>query len=439
MLKYDRRKLIREGDRSSEFKLMLFELSIGGHYPGYIKHLIRYWCEHKFSGSLDIVVQPGFLTRNPDVVALASDYAVDNVNFIAIAPEEAAKLSSLTSSLSRARRAFDEWHLIYKYAEKLEPDHCLIMYFDTRQYPLALNARLPCSFSSIYFRPTFHYDRFIDRQTSWGERLQQWREKLLLSRILQHRQLHTLFCLDPFVVKDLERLNCQVKSVFLPDPVYTYDSYHPEPEALGSRLGIDPKRRVFLLFGGLNERKGICQLLEATTLLSQDLGRQLTILLIGPMPVTPENRLKIDNYITQITHSQQIQIIAEERFIPDCEIQSYFQLADVVLAPYQRHVGMSAILVRAAAAQKPVLASDYGLMGEITRRHQLGLTVDSTLPQEIARGLTKFLLNSPAEFGDRYQMQRFAEQNTAEKFAATIFQNLPVNSYRRINNESPSR
>lgn len=436
MLKCDQTKLILEHDHNSKFKLMLFELSIGGHYPGYIQHLIQYWCQQKFPGSLDIVVQPGFLTRNPDVVGVSSDYGVDNVNFVAISPAEAIKLNSLSSGLSRARRAFDEWHLIYQYAQKLQPDHCLIMYFDTRQYPLALNAKLPCSFSSIYFRPTFHYDRLIKSAINWGERLQQWREKLLVSRILQHRQLKTLFCLDPFVVDDLEQFNCEVKLVFLPDPVCSYDSYQPQPEALRNRLGIDPQRRVFLLFGGLNERKGICQLLEALTLLNQDLGSQLAILLIGPMPVTPKNRLKINNYIDQVTHFQKIQIITEERFIPDRQIQSYFQLADVILAPYQRHVGMSAILVRAATAQKPVLASDYGLMGEMTRRYQLGLAVDSTIPQEIARGLTQFLLQSPTKFGDHFQMQCFAEQNTAEKFATTVFQNLPTNSYQMIDNES---
>ena len=408
-----------------EFKLMLFELAWGGHYPGYIMHLVRYWCETNLVGSLDIVVIPEFLEKHTDVVDLAATYGVNNVNFIAISPEELESLSPRNSGFNRARRSFEEWSLIDKYAKKLKPEHCLIMFFDTRTYPLALHTQLPCPFSSIYFRPTFHYDSFVSRVINWRERLQQWRERFLMSRIMQHRQLQTLFCLDPFVVEHLDRFNGKVKSVYLPDPVFTYDSYEPEPEALRNSLGIEPNRQVYLLFGGLSARKGILQLLEAITLLTCDLSQKLCILLVGPMGFDlPQNKLKMDHYVAQITRHQDVQIVVEDRFVPDREIQSYFQMADVILAPHQCHVGMSANLVRAAAAQKPIMSSDYGLMGEVARHYQLGLTVDSTVPSEIAKGLTQLLLKSPAQFGDRSWMQRFAQQNTSEKFAATIFQNL---------------
>lgn len=424
MLEYDGKKLILEQNLNQEFKLMLFDLAIGGHYPGYIQHLVRYWCQHNLAGSLDIVVLPEFFTEHSDVIDVVSSYKTHNVNYISISPQEVENLSPRDSALSRARRSFEEWKLIYKYAEKLKPEHCLIMFFDTRQYPLALHNKLPCPFSSIYFRPTFHYDSFIECQTSWGERLQQWREKFFMSRIMRHRQLKTLFCLDPFVVKHLAQFKGNVKSVFLPDPVHTYDSYQPAPEALKSSLGIAPNRQIFLLFGGLARRKGIFQLLEALTLLNVELCQKLCILLVGPMGYNPHDKLKMEQYISQITYTQSIQIIVEDRFVPDREIQSYYQMADVILALYQRHVGMSATLVRAAVAQKPVLSSDYGLMGEIAHRYRLGLTVDATKPPEIAQALTQLVLEFPSEQFDPSKMKSFAEQNSAEKFATTIFQNL---------------
>jgi glycosyltransferase involved in cell wall biosynthesis len=99
-------------------------------------------------------------------------------------------------------------------------------------------------------------------------------------------------------------------------------------------------------------------------------------------------------------------------------------MADVILAPYQRHVGMSGILLLAAAAQKPVLSSNYGLMGEIVRRYELGLTVDSTEPKEIAKGLTRFLVEDSDKLCDRAKMKSFAEQNSAEEFARVIFEHL---------------
>jgi glycosyltransferase involved in cell wall biosynthesis len=94
------------------------------------------------------------------------------------------------------------------------------------------------------------------------------------------------------------------------------------------------------------------------------------------------------------------------------------------LAPYQRHVGMSGILLLAAAAGKPVLSSDYGLMGELVRRYGLGITVDSTVPSEIAKGLMRCLTEPATVLVDLDRMESFAEQHSAERYAKTIFEQL---------------
>ncbi|MGB7520912.1 MAG: glycosyltransferase, partial [Spirulinaceae cyanobacterium] len=117
-------------------------------------------------------------------------------------------------------------------------------------------------------------------------------------------------------------------------------------------------------------------------------------------------------------------IVKREQFIQDEEIQPYFQLADVILAPYQRHIGMSAILVRAAAAQKLVLSCNYGLMGEMVKRYELGTTVDASSPGEIAKGITQFLQQPEEKIGNLSSIKSFAQINTAENFAKTIFNNL---------------
>lgn len=62
-------------------------------------------------------------------------------------------------------------------------------------------------------------------------------------------------------------------------------------------------------------------------------------------------------------------------------------------------------------------------MGEMVKRYQLGLGVDSTIPSEIAQGLTRFLTDATS-LGDRTSMKQFAEQNTAEEYAKVIFQHV---------------
>jgi hypothetical protein len=69
-----------------------------------------------------------------------------------------------------------------------------------------------------------------------------------------------------------------------------------------------------------------------------------------------------------------------------------------------------------------VLCSDYGLMGEMVRRHELGLTVDSTRPEEIAGVLTQFLqISDPADLCNPKTMINFVKQNSAKEFARVIF------------------
>ncbi|MEM8718412.1 MAG: glycosyltransferase [Cyanobacteria bacterium P01_G01_bin.39] len=410
-------------------RILIFELSVGGHYPEYIAHLVSFWCEHKLSGCLNIVVVPEFFQRHRDVVAIAELNQADNVKFMPLTPTERSGLKSYGSAIKRNLRAWQEFNLINKYARKLQASHVFLPYLDTRMLPLALGRSLPCPFSGIYFRPTFHYPSFDSGNLSWKERLQHIREKVILSRVLRQKQLKTLYSLDPLAVEQINRLAQVPKAKPSADPVQTYPDSDVNLAALKSKLGIDPSRQVHLLFGNLNKRKGLEQVLTAIALMRTKTVQKLCLLLVGSM--SEENYRKFQLQKTQLTKSQPVEIIDHNQYVPEPDIQNYFALADVILAPYQRHVGMSGILNRAAVARKPVLSTDYGLMGEITRRYQLGLTVDSSNPQQIAQGLSKFLETSTSQDCSHPKMAAFASQNSVTKFTTTIFQDLGFTSWQK--------
>lgn len=406
-------------------QLVIFELGYGGHYASYIRHLAEYWCDRELIGHLHIVVSPSFVKHHPDVTAIAFRCKEKNLSFVTITQEEEAKLISRKTSIHRAIRSFQEWKLLRQYATLLKASHCLLLYLDSFQAAIASGAKLPCSFSGIYFRPTFHYDSFAGYVPSWKNRLQQWREKsVILPRVMHHPKLQNLFCLDPFAVDRIDKLTSQAKAIHLPDPVPI--GKLPNPQVLKTfrdSLEIEGDRQAFLLFGALyDRRKGINEVLEAIERLPPHLCEKLCLLLVGQIFLNDNSPLK--RGIEELLQSHPVQIIVRDEFIPEEEIQLYFQSADVILAPYQRHVGMSGIAVLAAAAQKPLLISNFGLMGELARRWQLGLTVDSIDPAEIAKGLTQFLEKDSDKLCDRAQMKAFAEQNSAESFANVIFQHL---------------
>ncbi|AFZ35029.1 glycosyl transferase group 1 [Stanieria cyanosphaera PCC 7437] len=400
-------------------RLLLFELNPGGHHPGYLQHLIKYWCAQQFPGHLDVLISREFADKHPQIVSLGNNHS--RVTFVQITPEEQNQLfnsEQLEHSFSgRIKRAFQEYQILSRYTKVLGTTHCFLMYLDTILLRLAISSKLPCRFSCIYFRPIFHYANFPSYSSEDREWLWRWRDRVCLPRLLNSSYLDTLFCLDSVVIEELNRMSKSPKAIHLPDPVQIYNHPASEIEQLKNSLAIEPGRKVFLLFGALSERKGLFKLLEAITTLTPELSQQLCLLLVGP--ITPRDQASLEAHLTKLPNF--VQIIRIDRFIPDEEIQPYFQISDVILAPYQRHIGMSAILVRAATAQKPVLASHFGLMGEITRRYQLGLAVDSTIPAQIAEGLCRFLQTSPEALCNRSQMNQFAQINQAELFAEKIF------------------
>lgn len=403
--------------------LLVFDLSIWGHHPNYIRHLIRYWHTQTRFKTLSIVVSPRFLTEHADVVEFAEQQSNPKIRCIAITHAQESALKSRKKSIGRNLRNFQEWKLFCDYARKLQVSHGLIMYLDTYFLSIAWWLKPPCSFSGIYFRPTLHYPQLgVQPAVSWRQSLNLSRENLILNKVLQNSQLATLFCLDPLAVMALQQRPSQARIIHLPDPV----EFVPPPSAvctLKDDLGIEAERTVFLLFGAIDGRKGIHQVLDAIQKLSFDWGKQLCLLLVGQSKIQQQ----LETRITQITATKPVQIIQNYQFVSEEEVWAYFRMSDVILATYQKHVGMSGILLLAAATQKPVLSTDFGLMGAMVKQHQLGLSIDSTQPEQISEGMMKLIGASRNDFYNPEKMRIWAQQNSAENFAQTIFAGITNN------------
>jgi glycosyltransferase involved in cell wall biosynthesis len=431
---------IEECDRPSPGSVMIFDLEVHSFHPTYIQYIIRHWHFYDRVNSLTIVVSPEFLALHTDVVELVNRAGYKNIQFMAIAPPVAAQIQASKPAGGSLLRAFQEWRILCEYAQKIQASHCLVLDFDRYQIPLLMGQisgqKPPCPISGIYLRPSFHYPHVLSGHWNWQERLQQWHERILLRKVLRHPQLHTLFNLDPWVGKYVDRFTAARKSkaktgakpapktVALANPVQITTVAPGQVRQLRQRLAIESGRQVFLLFGTLHDRKGIYQLLAAIALLPEELSQKICLVLAGQARL--EDQVQLLCQIELLLNHSAAQIISHYEFIPEAEVSLYFQLADVILAPHQKPIGMSGLLSWAAAAQKPVLSSNYGLIGELVRRYRLGLTVDSSQPSAIADGLAQFLRSSPLSLGDPQQMQWFALQNSAENFARTLCQNIMI-------------
>ncbi|MBE9028905.1 glycosyltransferase [filamentous cyanobacterium LEGE 11480] len=392
---------------------MLFDLMTGGHHAFYIKHIVHHWMAIERQENLYILVAPEFFSKHADVVESA--VASENIYFVAVSPTEMATISNRQNLL---KSMFQEWKIYCQYARKFQITHALLMYYDLFQMPIALGGKSPCDFSGIYFRPTFHYPTFDNYQFSLSDYVRQLRQKLLLGLVLRNPRLKTLFSLDPFAVKHMKRLRGRARVAHLPDPMELHQVEQSEIVRVQQSLAIEPDRQIFLLFGSLHERKGVQQVLDAMCLLPPEPAKKVCLVFVGK--ITSSNPDAILHQIAMIRQTTAVQIVVRDHFVPDQDVQTYFQLADFILAPYQRHVGMSGIVLQAAAARKPVLASDYGLIGQIVSDNNLGYLVDSSSPSAIAQLMTQCVSQLDARPYDFESSAMLIQQHDAKEFAVNL-------------------
>lgn len=387
--------------------LLLFDLNPTGHHPGYLQHLIRYWDARR--GRLVVVVSADFPQRHPAIARLAANTAGAELKPISV--EEQVRITTKSSFLAKMA---SEWRLMVAYASREGADHVLLMYLDQFQVAMLTEPGPGCPFSGILFRPTLHYARLGHPPVGWRERLRELRKSLLLRVMLRHPRLRTVFSSDPYCLPVLQRFAPRVRFRHLPDPVQVYPVWETGVAALKAASRLPTDRKTLLLFGHLDSRKGIRCLQKSLTQLPESTRQRLTLWLVGPLEDDQRR------YVEKMESLPGLEVRRHHEFVPDEQVQTYFQAAEGVLALYQRHVGGSAVLVRAAAAGKPALASDYGLVGQLVRENALGLALDATDPAAVAAAVTRFL-ESPA-LGNPEQMRNFADHNRASEYARVIFE-----------------
>ena len=403
----------------NQHRVLVFELGDPtGHQLGYLEHLTEYWCARAIPGRLDILVTSAFTSMHAEFAAWCAQNRDKGITLLSIAPAEAMQLEKRRGSL--LRWSLTQGRILTKWLEERAPDDCLMMCFDHFQPALILGMRprRPVRLHGIYFRPMV--DRALYAKT-WKGRVEAiWRE-VLLKGSLRSPYLRTLFCLDKHSVPYIKELTSRVCVMALPDPVRQYDT-RIDSATMRGKLGVGAGRVVVLLFGELSRRKGTFELLASLNLLAPEDARRVAVVMAGPIPNA--DKAAITSQVTGMKDAREVQVIIEDRFVPDHEIQDFFGASDIVIAPYQRHIGMSAVLVRAATAGKPIIGASHGLLGELIRSERLGVTAGSASAREIAHAIRVCLSQPAEELFDAASARAFAEFNQADNFTATIFGRL---------------
>ena len=394
-------------------RIMAVNLYHGGHHPQHLHSLLTHWEAHYADTELHMVLSEAYRREHPALLN-AVDASAGAHRHLVRTPALRVHRRGLFASDRTHGRVVSQW------AEQIRADHVLLMYFDHVQLSLALNLRFawPVNISGIFFRPTFHYQE-LGMHLSFREHIAAIRKEFVLASALRNPHLRYVFCFDPLAVERFAKFRTSATALTLPEPLYDPSPRAEEPPLLRS---IEPGRRRLLMFGSLDERKGISPVLDALSLLSESDQSRLVLVLAGRL--SDDERDRLLRRIQILRSTSNVQIVVDDRYLEETEIQPLMRACDLVLLTYIRHVGSSGVLVRAARASVPVLSTAYGLLGVQVSQNRLGAIVDATSPVDIASTLKEWLVDPNTIPFDRETANVFANANTADAFAQTILSQL---------------
>ena len=253
--------------------ILIFEPDASGHHSGYLYHLIINFLSANYPYNLTVLVAPDFFEQHPQII---QETTSPKVKWLAFSDSEFSAWK-ITKSQNVTKRAFFEWDLLRKYITETNASYAFSMYIDYLQIALLTQKALPCPVSGILFRPTLvNYPAH-----SLKERLNTFRKNLTLKLFVKSKKLDSLFNLDPFATEYIKQNWETNKVIFLPDPVQVYPSAK-SIEEIKEQLGIEENRKVFLIFGFLDCRKGISEVMEAVGKIAKEKAQKGTLLIVGP-------------------------------------------------------------------------------------------------------------------------------------------------------------
>jgi hypothetical protein len=408
--------------------LQLVEFGSAGHRGDYIRHLADGWCSVRPpGGTLRITVSPNFASIHVDTLRWLADQRANGL-VLEILPDGAAE------ALRRAERVVSvpsswlfgpgppddslaalQWDIAQACARDRPTDHLLLMELDTVLPAVAAHRPSICPVSGLWFKPAFR--DVCGAPPPWARH-----QKVLLARALSYPQLHYIFCLDPDVPGLIAPQSGRARLRYLPDPVVIPQAMdRASRERTRGRLGIAPDRIALLFFGQLARRKGLIEILAAARMLCDGHRQRLALIVAGASDDV--DRDTVSNALEGLRRSG-VQTLLCEGFLAEAEAEELFAASDAVLVPYLRHVGMSGVLLRAAAHGLPVLSQDYGLMGRLVRRHRLGLVADPRDARSLVDALAVLVDGTVGDRFDPVAALTFARSHDASKFYRVIFREL---------------
>jgi glycosyltransferase involved in cell wall biosynthesis len=385
--------------------ILICDFQITGHHSEYISYLIDYLYDNQgYENHYYFLLHPDLSETFPTIAEKAGK--CPNLELIYFSREE------LKKAIGRglAHNSITQYKIVDQYAKKLSVHHILFLYFNSLQLALGLY-RPKYTVSGILFA---QYSRLTIHSLKDG--VKYLRKKLQTWLFTRNKKISRIFILND--AESADSLNKRYKTnIFkmLPDPI---PDICPLPDFdIYTYYGINRERSIFLHIGSMDGRKGAFDILDSISYIPENIQEKICLLFVGKGSEIFENKFTQMSCLYQ--KNSQVQVIRDNRFVENAMMKSLFEQCDCVLIPYKNPESSSGILGHAAAANKPVIGTEVGLLGELIKTNNLGYVIKNN--QELANKIAFIVENS----------NFFSNKGYVQARSVNIFSNLLINGEKK--------
>lgn len=382
-------------------KVLLYEQWHGGHYANYMDCLvpaIAPLCDR-------LVIAVGDRMRR-STAATAHWSRIPNVEFTDTLAEVAPGLN--------IRDRFQATRQLLRCLKAVRPDYTLIPSADAQSTGVALLNVLGYDIVKRFgpVEGTIHYGYGYAAQTR-RNKFKEW----VYSRTYRHLPYTSVNFVN-FTYYDYalaEKLIAPERIRFVGDPV-------PQPDRIGKAaarglLGLRSDGRYLGLLGSLDNRKAVPQLLAGFR--AANLPPDVRLLLAGRLD--PSYAALIDARYKDLVAAGRVVVV--DRFLSPGELEQGYEALELATIAYSKSPVLASLALKAVSAGTPIIADDFGWLGAVVKRFDLGTVTNVYDPTAFGTALAAAMARPAASLGTE-PVRRLLAFHTAKNFTAQMVRGL---------------
>ena len=343
-------------------RTLIFDSSVTGHHLEYLHHYYMEAIGH--TDEEYVIMVPN------DFIKVKKEYEwpySSNISFVYI-PEEDEKLLKETNFY---KLGWNTSKILQRAVRKIKPDRVLLtmlmQFIPFIIFLLPRNVRVRGIMYKIYLYEVHR----MGKLRLAAERLRFW----LAARSSKIEQIFVLN--DEDSARTFNTLYSTSKFQSLPDPVPSVD--FSKVKSVREELGVSPVEKLYLHFGGLDGRKGTIDILKSIIASKKGELKDSCFVFAGRINKNTLN----DFYDLLSVAKEKTRILVFDQFCSYDFLWNLCYSCDVILMPYHLTSLSSGILGYAAVFNKPVIGPDNGLIGNLIKKYELGISTQFPLKPEI--------------------------------------------------------